>query len=103
VWGAAVGWFVLVPTVLTRRSIMHMRGARVAASFLAAVPGITAGVLLTRPPHGSHGVPLHFSFEWGLYATLALSAAALGSALFFGGRVDDIALRRGSSAGQVMH
>jgi hypothetical protein len=103
VWGAAVGWFVLVPTVLTRRSIMHMRGARVAASFLAAVPGVTAGILLARPPHGSHGVPLHFSFEWGLYATLALSAAALGSALFFGGRVDDIAVRRGSSAGQVMH
>jgi hypothetical protein len=103
VWGAAVGWFVLVPTVVTRRTIMHMRGARVAASFLAAVPGITAGDLLAWPPHGAHGVPLHFSFEWGLYATLALSAVALGFALFFGGRVDDIAVRRGSSAGQVMH
>jgi hypothetical protein len=102
-WGAGVGWFVLLPTVLSRRSIMQMRGARVASAFLAAVPGVTAAILLARPPHGAHGVPLRFSFGWGLYATLALSAMALGFSLFFGGRVEDIALRRGTSAGQVVH
>jgi hypothetical protein len=103
VWGAGVAWFVLVPTVLSRRSIMKMRGARVAASFLAAVPGLTAAILLARPPHGSHGVPLQFTWESGLYATLALSLVALSFALRFGGRVDDIPVRRGSSAGQVVH
>ncbi|HEY8041214.1 MAG TPA: hypothetical protein VIF15_15515 [Polyangiaceae bacterium] len=102
-WGAGVAWFVLLPIVLSRRSIMKMRGARVAASFLAAVPGLTAALLLARPPHGAHGVPLRFTFEWGLYATLALSLVALGFALFFGGRVDVIPLRRGTSAGQVVH
>jgi len=102
-WGAGVGWFVLLPMVLTRRSIMKMRGARVAASFLAAVPGLTAALLLARPQHGAHGVPLHFTWGWGLYATLALSVVAVAFALFFGGRVDDIALRRGTSAGQVVH
>ena len=102
-WGAGVGWFVLLPTVLSRRTIMHMRGARVAACFLAAVPGVTAGLLLARPPHGSHGVPLRFAFEWGLYATLALSALAVGFGIVFGGRVEDIAVRRGTSAGQVVH
>lgn len=102
-WGAGVGWFVLLPTVLTRRSIMKMRGARVAASFLAAVPGVTVAILLARPPHGAHGVPLHFTWEPGLYLTLALSLAALPFALLFGGRVDDIKVRRGTSAGQVVH
>ncbi len=102
-WGAGVGWFVLLPVVLSRRSVMQMRGARVAASFLAAVPGLTAALLLVRPPHGSHGVPLRFAFAWGLYGTLGLSLLALGFALFFGGRVDDIAVRRGTSAGQVVH
>lgn len=102
-WGAGVGWFVLLPTVVTRRSIMKMRGARVAASFLAAVPGVTVALLLARPPHGAHGVPLRFSWEWGLYATLALSLAAVAFALFFGGRVDDIQVRRGTSTGQVVH
>jgi hypothetical protein len=80
-----------------------MRGARVAASFLAAVPGLTAALLLSRPQHGAHGVPLHFTWGWGLFATLALSVVALGFAFFFGGRVDDIPLRRGTSAGQVVH
>jgi hypothetical protein len=102
-WGAGVAWFVLCPTVFTRRSIMKMRGARVAASFLAAIPGLTAAILLARPPHGSHGVPLQFTWAWGIDATVALSAIALGFALFFGGRVDVIPVRRGTSAGQVVH
>src|SRR5579863_3691411 len=102
VWGAGVAWFVLLPTVLSRRSIMQMRGARVAASFLAAVPGLTSALLLARPPHGAHGVPVRFDWEPALYATLALSVVGVGFALFFGGRVDDIAVRRGTSAGQVV-
>ncbi len=102
-WGGGVAWFVLLPTVLSRRSIMQMRGARVAVSFLAAVPGITAAMLLLRPPHGVHGVPLRFTWEVGIFATLALSAAAVGFGLFFGGRVDDIKVRRGTSAGQMVH
>jgi hypothetical protein len=102
-WGAGVAWFVLFPMVLTRRSVMKMRGARVAASFLAAVPGLTAALLLAGSQHGSHGVPLHFSWAWGLFATLALSVVALPFAFFFGGRVDDLELRRGTSAGQVVH
>lgn len=102
-WGAGVGWFVLVPVVLTRRTIMHMRGARVAASFLSAVPGLTSALLLARPPHGSHGVPVHFTWEIGVYATLALSLVAVGVSFFFGGRVDVIQVRRGTSAGQTVH
>jgi hypothetical protein len=102
-WGAGVGWFVLLPTVLSRRSIMKMRGARVAASFLAAVPGLTVAILLARPPHGAYGVPLRFTWEPGLFLTLALSLGALPFALFFGGRVDDMKVRRGTSAGQVVH
>jgi hypothetical protein len=102
-WGAGVAWFVMLPTVLSRRSIMNMRGARVAAAFLSAVPGLTAGLLLARPPHGAHGVPVHFTWGWGLFATLALSIAAVAFAVFFGGGLVDIALRRGNSAGQVVH
>lgn len=102
-WGAGVAWFILVPTVLSRRSILQMRGARVAAAFLSAVPGATVVVLLTRPPHGAHGVPVRFTFAPALYGTLALSVLALAVSLFFGGRLDDIRLRRGSSAGQLVH
>jgi hypothetical protein len=102
-WGSGVAWFILVPTVLSRRTIFHLRGARVAAAFLAAVPGMTTAVLLARPPHGSHGVPVRFTFEPALFATLALSLAAFGIALVLGGRGDDIRVRRGTSAGQLVH
>jgi hypothetical protein len=102
-WGAGVAWSVLVPTVLSRRTIRQMRGARVAAAFLAAVPATTVAVLLARPPHGGHGVPLRFTFAPALYATLGLSVVAFIIAALFGGRSDDIRLRRGSSAGHLVH
>lgn len=102
VWGAGVAWFVLAPTVLSRRSIIQMRGARVAACFLGAVPGVTAGILLARPPH-AHGIPVRFAFQAGLYATLGLSVAAFVLGLLFGGRLDDIRVERGTSRGQVVH
>jgi hypothetical protein len=102
-WGAGVAWFILVPTVLSRRSIFQMRGARVAVAFLAAVPGTTVAVLLARPPHGARGVPVHFTFGPALYATLAMSVVGLGAAVLLGGRADDIRVRRGSSAGQLVH
>lgn len=102
-WAAGVAWFVLLPIVLSRRSIMQMRGARVAASFLAAIPGVTVAMLLARPPHGAYGVPVHFAFAWGLYLTLAASLVGVVAGLFFGGRTDDIRVKRGTSAGHVVH
>jgi hypothetical protein len=102
-WAAAVAWFVLIPIVVSRRSIMQMRGARVAVSFLAAIPGTTAALLLLRPPHGGHGVPLHFEFAWGIYATLAVSVVGVAAGIAFGGRVDDIPVDRGTSSGHVVH
>jgi hypothetical protein len=102
-WGAGVAWFVLGPTVLSRRTIVQMRGARVAAAFLAAVPGLTAALLLAHPPHGGHGVPLRFSFEPALYGTLALSVAAVAVAVLFGGSLHEIRVQQGSSKGQIVH
>jgi hypothetical protein len=102
-WGAGVAWVVLIPTVVSRRSIMTMRGARLAAAFLAAVPGATVLVLVLRPPHGSHGVPLRFTYGAGLFATAAVSLATVAAALLFGGRVDDIKVKRGTSKGQTVH
>lgn len=102
-WAAGVAWFILLPTVLSRRTIVQMRGARVAAAFLSAIPGLTALILLARPPHGTHGVPLRFTFGAGLYSTLALSVVALWFAVSLGGRIDDIRLRRGTSQGRIIH
>jgi len=101
-WGAGVAWLVLVPTVWSRRTIVQMRGARVAATFLSAVPAVTVGVLLARPPHSSI-VPLRFVYEWPLWASLAASVVATAIAVRLGGRIDDLRVTRGSSAGQPVH
>lgn len=101
-WAVAVAWTVLVPTVLSRRSIVQMRGARVAAAFLAAIPAVSAAILLLRPPHGQL-FTVQFSYGWPLYGTLALSLVGLGLALRLGGPVDDIRVTRGSSKGQTLH
>ncbi len=101
-WAVAVAWSVLVPTVLSRRSIVQMRGARIAAAFLAAIPAISTLILLARPPHGAF-FKVQFSYGLPVYATLALSLIGVVFALRLGGRVDDIKVSKGSSKGQTLH
>lgn len=102
-WASFVGWSVLIPTVLSRRSIAQLRGARVAAAGLAAAPAVAIAVLLSFPPHGKHGVPLRYTWDWPFWAMLAVSLAAIFVSLRLGGRVDDIKVSRGSSKGQPVH
>jgi len=101
-WGAAVSWVVLVPTVLSRRSIAQLRGARVAATFLSLVPAVTVCLLIARPPHSAL-VPVQFAWGWPMYVTLAVSLASSIVSLRLGGRIDDLAVMHGTSAGQTLH
>jgi hypothetical protein len=101
-WGAGVAWVVLVPTVLSRRSIWELRGARIAASFLAAVPLVTTVILWARPPHGGL-VKVRFDYEPAFWATMAVAAVAVALAMRLGGRLDDIQVKRGTSKGEVLH
>ncbi len=101
-WGAACAWVVLVPTVLSRESIAQLRGARVAATFLAAIPAVTVAILLARTPHRTL-VPVRFDWVWPMYATMVVSLVASIVALRLGGRMDDLKVARGTSRGQTLH
>ncbi len=101
-WACCAAWMVLVPTVASRRTIAHLRGARVAAAFLSAIPGIAVAILLARPPR-SGLVPVRYTWEWPIYAVVALSLLGVVAAFRLGGRVDDIVVRKGTSKGQVVH
>ncbi len=101
-WGAGVAWMILVPTVLTRRSIVKMRGARVAAATLSIVPAVTVAIFLLKPPHSAL-VPIRIEYAAGIYATLVVSLVATLASLRLGGRLDDIPVVRGSSYGETLH
>lgn len=101
-WGAGIAWVVLVPTVLSRRSIWQLRGARVAATFLSAVPAMTTFILWLRPPHGGL-VPVRFDYQTSFWLSMAVSLVAVALSLRLGGRLDDIKLRRGTSRGELLH
>jgi hypothetical protein len=87
---------------MSRRSIVQMRGARVAAAFLSCVPAVTIAVLLARPQR-SGIIPVRYTFDWPLWTTLGISLVAVIFAARLGGRVDDIRVARGSSVGQQVH
>jgi hypothetical protein len=101
-YGAGVAWMVLIPTVLSRRTLAEMFGARVAAAFLCAIPGVEVLVLHTFPPRTLY-YTLGFDFAWPYWVTAVLSVLGVFFALRLGGRPEDIEVRRGTSSGQIVH
>jgi magnesium-transporting ATPase (P-type) len=102
VWACLVAWVTLVATAASRRSVAKMRGARVAAGLFCAIPLVTVVVLALTPPGGGL-VPVRFTYAMGFYGTLAVAALGLSFALRFGGRLDDLPLTQGRSAGETLH
>lgn len=89
-WAPLVAWMVLIPLVLSRRSVYRMRGARVAAAFLSAIALLTAAVRVLFPPTGSALDPHRLEWGLGLWATAALGAIGIVIAIGFGGPIDDL-------------
>jgi hypothetical protein len=89
-WGGAVGWFILLPLVWTRRSIAKMRGVRIICSMFAAMTLGEVIMMMSLPPGGGRYRPVDFSWGWGMYASALVSIVALGFAIRFGGRADDV-------------
>jgi hypothetical protein len=103
-WSAFAAWLVLVPAVASRRTLLRMVSARLPITFLSAMPGLWCAFLLTRPTRVVRsGVPFEYHFGPGFWATLVLSVVATLVAIRFGGRLDDVEVRHGSSAGEVLH
>lgn len=103
-WSAFTAWLVLFPAALSRRTLLKMHGARPALVVLASMPAVWCAFLLAQPTHKVvKGVPFEYHWGPGFWATIALSLVATFFALRFGGRLDDVKVRHGSSAGEVLH
>lgn len=83
-FAAAIGYLVLVPLVVSRRSIRAMRGARFAVAVLAAAVLVTVAVRLAVVPTGTPTRPVRFEWGWGVYACGAVALAVLAAAARFG-------------------
>lgn len=92
-FGGAVGWFVTVPLVFTRRTVYKMRGVRIVTATFAAMSAVETAMLLLMPPHGNRFRVLEYDWGIGLYLTLALGLVGIVLGARFGGRLDDIDAR----------
>lgn len=89
-WAPFVAWFVMLPIVLTRRTIHAMRGARLAVALLATIVIATVILRVSVVPESTRLRPVRFAWAYGLHATFALGLIALGFATRFGGRAFDM-------------
>lgn len=91
-WGGAVGWFIMIPLVVTRRTIAQMRGVRAIVTLFATLTLVEVVFLIAKAPAGTRYVPLEYAWGWGLYASGLTSIVGIACGIFFGGRIDDIEL-----------
>jgi hypothetical protein len=88
-WGGFTAWLVLIPLVLTRRTIARMRGVRIVTIMFAAMTFTEVLMLWLLPPR--RGItPLELHFRYGLFLSGAISLLAVGVAARFGGKLDNL-------------
>jgi hypothetical protein len=116
-WGGATAWLVMIPLVITRRTIARMRGVRIVTVMFAAMTVTEALMLWLMPPRRGLA-PLELHFRYGLYLSGAISLVGMAVAARFGGSLDNLpkflldtretpeqsgSATSESSAGQTLH
>jgi hypothetical protein len=81
----AIGWFVNVPLVLSRRTINQMRGIRVTAALFAGLTAAQALLLWSLAPAPSILV-VDYHWAWGFHASALVSVVGAVLGLRLGGR-----------------
>jgi hypothetical protein len=88
-WGGATAWLVMIPLVITRRTIARMRGVRIVTAMFAAMTFTEALMLWLLPPHRGL-TPLELHFRYGLYVSGIISLLGVAVAARFGGSLDNL-------------
>lgn len=105
-WGGAVGWFIMLPLLVTRRSVHQLRGVRIITAAFAALTLVEIVMLFIAPPHATH-VPIEFRWGWGLQASLVASTLGILVATRLGGRLERAPVRPEPAAetsnGRILH
>ncbi|MDF3071590.1 MAG: hypothetical protein K0R38_7191 [Polyangiaceae bacterium] len=88
-WGGATAWLVMIPLVITRRTIARMRGVRIVTVMFAAMT-LTETLMLWLMPPRRGLAPLELHFRYGLFLSGAISLVAMAVAARFGGSLDNL-------------
>jgi hypothetical protein len=106
-FGGAIGWFLLMPLVWSRRSVVELRGIRIIAATLSVMTALEAALLFCRPPLESGYYMSGLTYAWGLWVSAFLSGLALALSSRLGGSLDDLRDLPGStdsrSASDAVH
>ena len=102
-WAPAVAYFVMIPLVITRRSIHRMRGARLSIAFLALIALMTVVLRAAFVPASHPLVQLRFEWSYGLYASGVVALLTIAAATQFGGKLDDIPTRERREGHETLH
>jgi hypothetical protein len=88
-FGGALGWFLLIAVVLSRRSVNEMRGARAIAVTFPLMTVFEIVLMLVRPPSENEVFTSGLSFAPAFYGSLILALLGVGAGLRFGGNPED--------------
>jgi hypothetical protein len=83
-WAGALGCFVVIPLLLSRRTIRQLLGVRAITIAFALMTTVETVLLVTRPPIEAHYFSAHLSYGWGLWCSLLSSLATAVVALGLG-------------------
>jgi hypothetical protein len=97
-WGGAVGWFVLIALLVSRRSTRGLRGIRVIAAVFSVMTLLEVLVLVSFSPTSTRYLPLEYDWGWALYVSGALSVMATAVAVRLGGTASVAPARARSEA-----
>lgn len=84
-WGGAVGWFILIPLVISRRSIAAMRGVRMISAVFASLTATEVLVFVNITSSRQSQIIVQFAWEWGIWVSCFISALGACIAVTFGG------------------
>jgi len=88
-WGGAIGWFILVPLVFTRRSIAALRGVRMITAVFASMTALEILVFVNMTASRQTQVLVQFAWEWGIWVSSFVSAIGTCAAVTLGGSLPE--------------
>jgi hypothetical protein len=88
-WGGAIGWFILIPLLLTRRTIVAMRGVRMISAVFASMTALEVLVFVNMTASRQNQVLVQFAWLWGIWVSSFVSATGTCAALTLGGSLPE--------------